>query len=204
MLTPEENELVTNTNKGAPMGELFRRFWIPVALAEEVPGPDCDPVRVRILGEDLILFKDSDGRPGLVDAYCPHRGAPMFYGRNEECGLRCVYHGWKFDTDGNCLETPNIPAEYNVTSKVKAVAYKVQERNGLVWVFLGKGEPPALPEIEPALLAEGEVDIGFMQRDCNWLQALEGDIDTSHLGFLHLGGCDTHPFYKVNVCVAQH
>src|SRR5688572_23692490 len=111
MLAPEDNELVTNTNRGTPMGEVFRHYWLPVALSEELPGPDCEPLRVRILGEDLIAFRDTNGNVGLVDAYCPHRGAPMFFARNEEAGLRCVYHGWKFDTTGQCVDMPNTPEE---------------------------------------------------------------------------------------------
>ena len=109
MLSVEDNELITNTDRGTPMGELFRRYWIPALLSEELPGADCNPVRVRMLGEDLVAFRDSKGRPGVIDAYCPHRGAPMFFGRNEEEGIRCLYHGWKFDVNGDCLEMPNIP-----------------------------------------------------------------------------------------------
>src|SRR4051794_29630255 len=109
MLTREENQMLTSTGPGTPMGELFRRFWMPVMIATELPGPDCDPKRVRVMSEDLIAFKDSSGRVGLVDAYCPHRGAPMFFGRNEENGLRCVYHGWKFDVEGTCVDLPNAP-----------------------------------------------------------------------------------------------
>jgi phenylpropionate dioxygenase-like ring-hydroxylating dioxygenase large terminal subunit len=111
MLSKEDNELITNTNPGTPMGELFRRFWLPVALAEELGGPDCVPVRVRVMGEDMVAFRDTHGRVGLLDAYCPHRGAPLFFGRNEECGLRCVYHGWKFDVHGQCVDLPNAPED---------------------------------------------------------------------------------------------
>jgi len=186
MTTQAENDLLTSVGPRTPMGEFMRQYWIPAALSSELVA-DGAPVRLMLLGEKLVAFRDSNGKVGIFDHRCPHRCASLFFGRNEKGGIRCVYHGWKFDTDGNCLETPNIPAEYNITNKVKAAAYKVQERNGMIWVFLGKGEPPALPEIEPALLPEGEVDIGFMQRDCNWLQALEGDIDTSHYDFLHLG-----------------
>ena len=118
MLTREENELVCRTGPGTPMGQVFRRFWLPVALAEELPGPDCDPVRVKLLSEDLILFRDSSGRPGLVDAYCPHRGAPMFFGRSEDDGLRCVYHGWKFDVEGACTDLPNAPEGETFKNKV--------------------------------------------------------------------------------------
>src|SRR5687767_4178054 len=118
MLSQTDNETVTNTNRGTPMGELFRRFWLPVALSSELPGPDCIPLRVRVLGEDLIAFRATDGRVGLMDAYCPHRGAPMFFGRNEEDGLRCVYHGWKFDVDGNCTDIPNAPEGETFKKKI--------------------------------------------------------------------------------------
>jgi phenylpropionate dioxygenase-like ring-hydroxylating dioxygenase large terminal subunit len=117
MLSKEDNELITNTNKGTPMGELFRRFWLPVALQSELPGPDCTPVRVKVMNEDLIAFRDTSGNPGLVDAYCPHRGAPMFFGRNEEDGLRCVYHGWKFDVTGTCVDLPNAPEGETFTTR---------------------------------------------------------------------------------------
>ena len=136
MLSREENELICRTDPGTPMGELFRRFWFPVALAEEIPGPDCDPVRVQVLGEHLVLFRDTQGHPGLVDAYCPHRGAPLFFGRNEECGLRCVYHGWKFDVHGNCVEMPNVPEGEYFKAKVTLQAYSVVEAgicSGRTW-----------------------------------------------------------------------
>jgi phenylpropionate dioxygenase-like ring-hydroxylating dioxygenase large terminal subunit len=109
VLSKEDNELITNINPGAPMGDLFRRFWLPVALAEELPGPDCVPLRVQVLNEKLVAFRDSEGRVGLMDAYCPHRGAPLFFGRNEENGIRCIYHGWKFDVNGVCTDIPNAP-----------------------------------------------------------------------------------------------
>src|SRR5512146_1855191 len=123
MLSKEDNELITNIEKGTPMGETFRRFWLPVMLASELPVPDCEPVRIKILAEDLIAFRDTEGRVGLVDAYCPHRGAPMFYGRNEENGLRCVYHGWKCDVDGNCTDLPNAPEGETFKKKIEAKAY---------------------------------------------------------------------------------
>jgi phthalate 4,5-dioxygenase oxygenase subunit len=108
MLSKEDNDILTQTDRGTPMGELFRRYWIPVLLSEEIPLPDCPPVRFRILGEDLLAFRDTDGRAGVVDSHCPHRGAPLFFGRNEESGIRCLYHGWKFDVDGACTDMPNI------------------------------------------------------------------------------------------------
>src|SRR6266542_899641 len=123
MLSTEDNELITNTNAGAPMGELLRRFWLPVALSAELPGADCIPLRVKALGEDLIAFRDTGGRPGLVDAYGPHRGAPLFFGRNEENGLRCVYHGWKFDVDGNCVDLHNATDGQTFKDKIKLKCY---------------------------------------------------------------------------------
>src|SRR5437667_3350093 len=137
VLSKEDNELATNTNAGTPMGELFRRFWLPVALAEELPGADCVPLRLKLLGEDLIGFRDSEGRPGLVDAYCPHRGAPMFFGRNEENGLRCVYHGWKFDVTGRCVDLPNAPEGPAFKEKVRIKAYPCLEAGDLLWAYMG-------------------------------------------------------------------
>ena len=119
MLSTYENEILTQTGPGTPMGDLFRRFWIPVALAEELPGPDCPPIRLKVLSENLVAFRDTNGNVGLIDNFCPHRRASLFFGRNEECGLRCVYHGWKFDIDGDCVDMPSEPAESNFKNKVK-------------------------------------------------------------------------------------
>src|SRR6478736_6610126 len=171
MLSVEDNELITNTNQGTPMGDLFRRFWLPVALSEELPGPDCIPVRVRVLGEDLIAFRDSNGKVGLVDAFCPHRGAPMFFGRNEEEGLRCVYHGWKFDVNGACVDMPSEPAESNFKNKVRTLAYPCIERNGVIWIYMGDRKAnnlPPLPDIEPNMLDGIETQVEKVFRDCNW------------------------------------
>src|SRR5260370_339563 len=140
MLIQEENELITRVGPGTPMGNLFREYWLPAMLAEELPAPDSDPVRVLILGEQLIAFRDTNGKIGLLANNCPHRGASLFFGRNEEAGLRCVYHGWKFDTSGTCIDMPNHhfgmasePAESDFKSKVKATAYPTPERGGIVW-----------------------------------------------------------------------
>src|SRR5215208_4993228 len=154
MLTREENELLTRIGPGTPMGELLRQYWVPALLSEELPEPDGVPVRVTLLGEELVAFRDSEGRVGLVDAHCPHRGASLFFGRNEECGIRCVYHGWKFDVAGNCVDMPSEPAESNFKHKVHARAYPAHERNGIIWAYMGPREvPPPLPDIEANLMA---------------------------------------------------
>lgn len=137
MLSIEENQMLTETDPGTPMGELFRRFWMPAMLSEELPGADCPPVRLRLLGENLVGFRDSNGTVGVLDAYCPHRGAPLFFGRNEACGLRCVYHGWKFDVQGRCVDIPNAPEGVTYKDKVRIKSYAVIERAGLIWVYMG-------------------------------------------------------------------
>ena len=206
MLSREDNELVTRVGPGTPMGNFMREYWVPAMLSSELPAPDADPVRVLLLGEKLIGFRDTSGQVGLLQNNCPHRGASLFFGRNEESGLRCVYHGWKFATDGTCLDMPNEPAESDFKHKVKAIAYPCQERGGIIWAYLGpRKDPPPLPDLEPNMLPEQEIALIAIQRECNWLQGLEGDIDTSHLGFLHLGAVNpesTAPgsfaYYTVN------
>ena len=186
MLSREENELICRTGPGTPMGELFRRFWLPVALAEEIPGPDCDPVRVQVLGEHLVLFRDTQGHPGLVDAYCPHRGAPLFFGRNEECGLRCVYHGWKFDVEGNCVDLPNVPEGETFKAKVQLQSYPVVEAGDLLWAYMGPADKkPPMPGFDWLGLPSTHRYVKKFQLECNYLQAMEGDYDASHASFLH-------------------
>jgi len=186
MLSVEDNELITNTNKGTPMGELFRRFWLPVALSQELAGPDCPPVRVRVLGEDLIAFRDSNGKPGLVDAFCPHRGAPMFFGRNEEEGLRCVYHGWKFDITGACVDLPNSPEGDTYKNKVEITSYACEDKGDLIWAYMGpKDKQPPFPEFEWTKLPRSHRYVTKFVEQCNYLQAMEGDYDPSHARFLH-------------------
>jgi phenylpropionate dioxygenase-like ring-hydroxylating dioxygenase large terminal subunit len=186
MLSVAENELICRTGPGTPMGNLMRQYWIPCMLSSELPAPDSDPVRVLLLGEKLIAFRDTTGRVGLLAHNCPHRGASLFYGRNEASGLRCVYHGWKFDVDGACVDMPNEPAESDFKQKMKATAYPTQERGGIVWAYLGpRTDPPPLPEIEGNMV-EGATATA-VQHECNWLQVGEGAIDTSHAGFLHFG-----------------
>jgi phthalate 4,5-dioxygenase oxygenase subunit len=186
MLAKEDNELITNTNSGTPMGELFRRYWLPVALSQELAGPDCPPVRVRVLGEDLIAFRDSNGKPGLVDAYCPHRGAPMFFGRNEEEGLRCVYHGWKFAVTGECVDLPNSPEGDTYKNKVEIKAYPCEDKGDLIWAYMGPREKkPPFPEFEWTKLPRANRYVTKFVEQCNYLQAMEGDYDPSHARFLH-------------------
>ena len=193
MVTTAENEMLTRVGPGTPMGELMRRYWIPAAMSSELAA-DGSPLRLMLLGEELVAFRDSAGRIGVLDHHCPHRCASLFFGRNEEGGLRCIYHGWKFDVDGQCLDMANVPPHQDFKAKVRAKAYKAAERNGLVWVYMGPGDAPALPQIEAALLPANAVTFNWMQRSCNWLQVLEADLDTSHVDFLH-GGARTEKVY---------
>jgi phthalate 4,5-dioxygenase oxygenase subunit len=197
MLSRQDNELLCRVGPGTPMGSLLRQYWVPALMSSELPRPDCPPVRVRLLGENLIGFRVSSGRVGLIQNHCPHRGASLFFGRNEEEGLRCVYHGWKFDCDGVCVDMPSEPPETNFKSKVRATAYPCVERNDIVWTYLGpRPTPPALPDLEPNMLPSGAYAVQKVLRECSWFQALEGDIDTAHLSFLHLGAVrpeDTTP-----------
>jgi phenylpropionate dioxygenase-like ring-hydroxylating dioxygenase large terminal subunit len=189
VLSQEDNALLTQVGPGTAMGNLMRQYWVPALLSVELPEPDCPPVRVRVLGESLIAVRTTSGQVGLIAHSCPHRGASLFFGRNEEEGIRCVYHGWKFDVAGRCVDMPSEPPESSFKERVRATAYPCQERNGVVWTYLGpRATPPPLPNLEGNLLPEGAWTVSAVLRECNWLQALEGDIDTSHLGFLHLGG----------------
>jgi phthalate 4,5-dioxygenase len=188
MLSPEENDLLTCVGPTTPMGDLIRQYWIPALISSELPAPDGPPLRVRLLGENLIAVRTSSGAVGLLDHVCPHRGASLFFGRNEAEGIRCVYHGWKFDVAGQCVEMPTEPADSNFKHKVRARAYPCLERNGIVWAYMGpREEPPPLPDLEPNMRPDEDTEIWTALRECNWVQALEGDIDTAHLGLLHLG-----------------
>ena len=190
MKSTKDSEELTRVGAGTVMGEFMRQYWIPAIKSNELQR-DGAPMRLMLLGEKLIAFRDTQGRVGVMQHQCPHRCASLFLGRNEEDGIRCIYHGWKFDVDGNCVDMPSVPASQDFKDKVKAKAYKVAERNGLIWVYMGpRNEAPPLPMVEATLLPEDQVDIVLVQRDCNWMQALEGDIDTSHFGFLHVGHLD--------------
>ena len=149
MLSKEDNERLTRAGPGTPMGKVFRRYWLPALLSSELPEADGAPVRVRLLNEDLVAFRDTNGEVGLVDAYCPHRRAPMFLGRNEKCGLRCVYHGWKFDSRGKCLEMPTEPKDSTYKDKIRIKSYPVWEGGGMVWAYMGPhADMPPPPDME--------------------------------------------------------
>jgi phthalate 4,5-dioxygenase oxygenase subunit len=186
MLTREDNETLVRVGPGTPMGELMRHYWIPFLPTADLP-PDGQPVRVRLLGEDLVAFRETDGRIGLVDHACPHRGAPLVYGRNEDNGLRCIYHGWKFGADGGVKEMPAEPADSRLKDKVRIKAYACRERNGIVWTYMGpdQASPPELPLLEWNLVPAERVFVSFRVQECNWLQAVEGEIDSAHAPILH-------------------
>jgi phthalate 4,5-dioxygenase oxygenase subunit len=186
MLKPADNERIARVGRGTPMGDLQRRYWIPCALSRELPEPDGAPIRVRLLGEDLVAFRDSDGQVGLVDAFCPHRRAPLFFGRNEHHGLRCAYHGWKFDRDGRCVDMPSEPPGSMFASKVTITTYPTWEGGGLVWTYMGPPEHrPPVPEYEFTRAPQTHRYVSKTFEECNWLQALEGGLDTSHSSFAH-------------------
>lgn len=186
MLPREDNEMLTQIGPDKPMGKLMRSYWIPALLACEIPEPDCPPVRVRLLGEDLVAYRDTDGRVGLLGEHCPHRGTSLFFGRNEECGLRCIYHGWKMDVDGKVLETPAEPAGSTLKDKVRHAAYPCREAAGIIWTYMGpKEQMPLLPNYEWMNLPPEKLYVSKSIQDCSWLQGLEGECDSSHLSFLH-------------------
>jgi phthalate 4,5-dioxygenase len=186
MLPPQENELITRIGQGTPMGNTMRRYWIPACLTSEIAEADSPPVRVRLLGEDLVAFRDSDGRIGLIDEFCPHRRVSLFFGRNEECGLRCVYHGWKFDVEGNCVDQLNEPPEHQFKHRIHITAYPTVELGGLVWAYMGPADKiPAPPKFAWTQVPEARRHVSKVIEECNWLQALEGGIDTSHAPILH-------------------
>jgi len=187
MTTAKEGMELTRVDPGTVMGDLMRCYWIPALMSSELVR-DGAPVRLMLLGEKLIAFRDSAGQVGVMDHRCPHRCASLFLGRNEEGGLRCIYHGWKFDVAGNCVDMPSVPPPQDFKQKVKARAYRTVERAGVVWVYMGsRAEAPPLPAFEILDIPEDQINVSFIQRDCNYLQALEGEIDTSHFGFLHAG-----------------
>jgi phenylpropionate dioxygenase-like ring-hydroxylating dioxygenase large terminal subunit len=213
MTTAQESVELTRVGPGTAMGEVMRCYWLPAVLASEVER-DGPPVRFKLLGEKLIAFRDTAGRVGVMDHRCPHRCASLFLGRNEEGGLRCVYHGWKFDVAGNCVDMPSVPPIQDFKEKVKAKAYPAVEKAGVIWVYMGSRAVPQLPAFEILDMPADEIRVAFVLRQCNFLQAVEGELDTSHFGFLHAGHVDPdqldehdpfrytvtsrHPSYHIN------
>ena len=187
MLSAADNELLVRTGPGTAMGEYFRRYWLPVALARELE-PDGAPRRTKVMGEDLVLFRDTKGRVGLVEPRCAHRGADLFFGRNEDCGLRCIYHGWKYDVTGKCVELPNVPAGSAYHDKIAIKAYPTREFGEMVWAYLGPAEkiPGELPQLEYGLLPASHRYVTKRLMECNWAHSMEGALDTAHFSFLHM------------------
>jgi phthalate 4,5-dioxygenase oxygenase subunit len=186
MLSAEENDLLCRVEGDAPMGQIMRRHWIPACMSEEVAEADSTPVRSRLLGEDLVVFRDSDGRLGVLDEYCPHRRASLALGRNEECGLRCLYHGWKMDVEGNVLEMASEPHESSLIEKVKHKAYPAREAGGFVWTYMGPSdEMPEFQQPAWAPTSETRISIVKIHVAANWAQTFEGGIDSAHSSSLH-------------------
>src|SRR6476469_965777 len=197
MITHEQNEFLTRTGPGTPMGELFRRHWIPTLMSEELPRPNCPPVQVKLLSERLIAWRDSQGRLSLMDEFCAHRGVSLWFGRNEENGLRCPYHGWKYDHSGQCIDVPSEPAESGYCKRVKLKSYPLVELGGILWTYMGPPEKqPPLPDYEFAHVKPESRFVAKRLQECNWLQALEGGIDSSHVSWLHRGELNTDPLFK--------
>lgn len=195
MLTADDNEVLTRVGPGTLMGNLLRRYWTPALLSAELPEPGGAPVRVRLLGEDLVAFRSPDGGVGLVDEHCPHRGASLYFGRNEDCGLRCAYHGWAFDAAGRCVDMPSEPKGRRFEDRIHLTAYPTHESGGIVWTYMG---PPdtitPFRDFGTESLAAEHVAVSRQQTSCNWVQAMEGNLDTAHISHLHqFDGVDDIP-----------
>jgi len=197
MLRREQNDIVTQTGPGTQMGDLFRCYWLPIMLSEELPYDGCPPVRMKILSERLLAVRDSEGRLGLIDEFCAHRGVSLWFGRNEDGGLRCPYHGWKYGVDGSCQEIPSETEESGMCQKINLKSYPLIEKGGAFWTYMGpKEHMPAEPEWEFCTVRPTQSFISKRLQECNWLQALEGGIDSSHVSFLHRGNLNSDPLFK--------
>jgi phenylpropionate dioxygenase-like ring-hydroxylating dioxygenase large terminal subunit len=186
MLAQEENDLITRVGLGTPLNVVMRSYWLPTLLSREIPEPDGPPVRVRVLGEDLVAFRDSGGKVGLLGEHCPHRGTSLFFGRNEECGLRCIYHGWKMDVEGKVLDTPAEPAGSTLKDKVRHSAYPCHEAAGIIFAYMGaRDRVPLFPAYDWIRAPLDQLYVTKSLQDCNYLQGLEGECDSSHLSYLH-------------------
>jgi len=184
MITAEETAQLSKVGPGTPAGEYLRQFWLPF-MASDAVTPGGEPFPVRLLGEDLVAFRREDGVLGLLDTACAHRRAPLIYARNEGCGLRCVYHGWQYDVDGQCTDMPAEPANSRFKQHIRIKAYKVRERNGVVWAWMGQGEAPELPEVEWNRVPADRVHVSFRVQETDWLSSYEGEIDSAHAPILH-------------------
>ena len=183
-----KNEILSRTGPDTAMGKLFRRYWLPALAISELPHANCPAVRLHILGEKLLAFRNSEGRVGIVDESCPHRRASLYFGRSEDCGIRCAYHGWLFDVEGRCLEIPSEPADSKVKQRVQLKSYPALEQGGVIWVYMGPAEhQPSPPALEWSVLAEENVFITRRLQECNYFQVMEGGLDSSHLSWLHDG-----------------
>jgi phenylpropionate dioxygenase-like ring-hydroxylating dioxygenase large terminal subunit len=197
MLRKEQNDLLTQTGPGSSMGAMFRSYWIPALLAEELPENECPPVRIKLLSERLLAFRDTQGRYGLIDEFCAHRGVSLWFGRNEEGGIRCPYHGWKYDVTGQCMEVPSEPEESGFCKKVKLKSYPLVKIGDVLWTYMGPPEQqPPRPEWEFALVSPEQTFTSKRLQECNWLQAMEGGIDSSHVSWLHRGNLNSDPLFK--------
>jgi phenylpropionate dioxygenase-like ring-hydroxylating dioxygenase large terminal subunit len=190
MLSAADNDMLTRTGPETPMGQYFRRFWQPVALSRQLPEPDGAPIRVHIMSEELVAIRNAKGVVGLFDSRCPHRGASLYFGRNEDCAIRCVFHGWKFDMEGKAVELPNVPPGSNYHKTMRLKTYPVREYGGIVWAYMGpaeEGRPlPDVPQLEFGALPESHRYVTKKLQECNWAQSVEGALDTSHFSFLHM------------------
>src|SRR5664279_1600787 len=197
MLRKEQNDLLTLTGPETAGGNLFRRYWIPALLAEELPANECPPVRVKLLSERLLAFRDTHGRYGLIDEFCAHRGVSLWFGRNEEGGLRCPYHGWKYDVTGQCTEVPSEPEASGFCNKIKLKSYPLVKIGDVLWTYMGPADKrPPQPEWEFALVPPEQTFTSKRLQECNWLQAMEGGLDSSHVSFLHRGNLNSDPLFK--------
>ena len=180
-----------------PMGRMFRSYWIPALLTDELPESECAPVRVKLLSERLLAFRDTQGRYGLIYEFCAHRGVSLWFVRNEDCGLRCPYHGWKYDVSGQCIDIPSEPDDSRFVKRIKLTSYPLIERGGILWTYMGPPEKqPPLPEWEFVNVPPAQSITTKRFQESNWLQALEGGIDSSHVSFLHRGDLDSDPMFK--------
>ena len=193
----EQNDFLTQTGPGTPLGNLFRRYWLPALLSEEVALPDGPPVRLQLLSEKMLAFRDTHGKLGVIDEFCAHRGVSLWFGRNEEGGIRCPYHGWKYDVNGKCLDVPSELPESGFCQKIKLKSYPLVERGGVIWIYMGPAEfQPPLPEFEFATVPANQSFTSKRLQECNWLQAFEGGIDSSHVSWLHSGSLNSDPMFK--------